>query len=70
MIMRVKKMSQWGALLTLLMAGLVLAEEVLSKDFLDYLVAFETAGGEWVDPEELEMMAQLNADQDEGDKDE
>ena len=38
-----------------------MAEEVLSREFLDYLVEFETEEGEWIDPVELELMANLGA---------
>lgn len=57
----------WGAFFSV---GAVLAEEALSEDFLDYLLTFETDSGEWMDPEELEMMEQLNEDQKEDRQDE
>lgn len=47
------------AILGLFVTTLSLAEEALSREFLDYLVDFETEDGEWLDPEELEMMALL-----------
>ena len=47
------------AILGLFVTTLSLTEEALSREFLDYLVDFETEDGEWLDPEELEMMALL-----------
>ena len=47
-------------LVTLLcLTGIAIAEDVLSVEFLDYLSEFEGSDGEWIDPMELEMMAQL-----------
>lgn len=57
----------WGVFFS---AGAVLAEEALSEDFLDYLLTFETDSGEWMDPEELDMMEQLTEDQKEDRQDE
>ena len=54
----------------MLLAGLALAEEVLSREFLDYMATFETDDGEWIDPEELEAMAGIGAKKDEGEEDE
>ncbi|OUS28381.1 hypothetical protein A9Q99_12735 [Gammaproteobacteria bacterium 45_16_T64] len=58
--MQVKTLSIRTLFILLCFTGVVIAEEVLSIEFLDYLVEFEDAEGEWVDPMELEMMAQLN----------
>ena len=41
------------------LTGIAVAEDVLSIEFLDYLAEFEGGDGEWIDPMELEMMAQL-----------
>lgn len=41
-----------------------IAQESLSKDFLDYLAEFQTDDGEWIDPVELEMMAQTGSNND------
>ncbi|MCG8673160.1 MAG: hypothetical protein MI867_27470 [Pseudomonadales bacterium] len=43
-------------------ASIAVAEEVLSEEFLQYLAGFETEDGEWIDPEELDMMAQLGSE--------
>ncbi len=53
-------------LVTLLcLTGIAIAEDVLSVEFLDYLSEFEGSDGEWLDPMELEMMAQLGRGPDE-----
>ena len=53
-------------LVTLLcLTGIAIAEDVLSVEFLDYLSEFEGSDGEWLDPMELEMMAQLGQGSDE-----
>ena len=49
----------------LCLTGIAIAEDVLSVEFLDYLSEFEGSDGEWLDPMELEMMAQLGQDSDE-----
>ncbi|MCG8317691.1 MAG: hypothetical protein MI976_31125 [Pseudomonadales bacterium] len=59
--MRVKAFGKMSLLMMMLTATVVAAEEALSQAFLDYMVAFQTEEGEWIDPEELEMMAQLGA---------
>lgn len=51
-----KSIGNIGCLLCLLSLG-VWAEETLSMEFLEYLAEFETAEGEWIDPQELELMA-------------
>ena len=49
--------------LLMLAASAVLAQEALSRDFLDYLAEFEIGDGEWIDPVELEMMANLGSNE-------
>ena len=49
----------------LCLTGIAIAEDVLSVEFLDYLSEFEGSDGEWIDPMELEMMAQLGNGSDE-----
>lgn len=49
----------------LCLTSIAIAEDVLSVEFLDYLSEFEGGDGEWLDPMELEMMAQLGQDSDE-----
>ncbi len=41
------------------------AEQTLSVEFLEYLAEFETDDGEWVDPEELALMAAAGSDYEE-----
>lgn len=48
----------------LCLTGIAIAEDVLSVEFLDYLAEFEGNDGGWIDPMELEMMAQLGEDSD------
>lgn len=67
--MQVKFVAKSCAVSMLLLAGIALADEVLSKDFLDYLAEFETEDGEWIDPEELEDMAQLGEENSNGESD-
>ena len=57
--MRVKRVGRVISVLPLFWVSSVMAEEALSKAFLEYLVAFETDDGEWIDPQDLEVMAQL-----------
>lgn len=61
MIRMLKTYATRCCLLLLLVGTAVVAEEVLSREFLDYLVEFETEEGEWIDPVELELMANLGA---------
>lgn len=49
-----------GVVVCLGFVGIAIAEESLSREFLDYLVEFDDVAGEWVDPMELDMMIQLN----------
>lgn len=49
-----------SVLLMMLVTSVVLAQEALSREFLDYLAEFATEEGEWIDPMELEMMANLD----------
>lgn len=51
-----RNIGKLGCLLCLISIG-VWAEETLSMEFLEYLAEFETSEGEWIDPEELELMA-------------
>ncbi len=59
--MRAKKMGL--ALIFVLLSGLLIAQEILSEQFLEYLGEYEQIDGEWVDPlsfaESLEQMAQI-----------
>ena len=57
--MPVKTLAKAGLVALLLVATTVVAEEALSQAFLDYMLEFQTEEGEWIDPEELELMAQL-----------
>lgn len=57
--MQAKRIGKQSLLLVMFIASVALAEQVLSKEFLEYLAEFETEEGEWLDPEELEMMASL-----------
>lgn len=68
--MQVKCLSQCLLVILLCAPTVVLAEEPLTKAFLDYLTAFETDDGEWVDPEELQAMADLGKPEQEVDNDE
>jgi len=53
-------------LVTLLcLTSVAIAENELSVEFLDYLSEFEGDDGEWLDPMELEMMAELGQGSDE-----
>ena len=55
--MQVKRLIKISVAAFCLMIAVVWAEETLSKEFLEYLAEFETDDGEWIDPEELAMMA-------------
>lgn len=43
-----------AAFAALLIAAPLAAEELPSRELLEFLGSFETAGGEWVDPTRLE----------------
>ena len=62
--MQVNKLGRNSLWIILFVTVFAAAEEVLSQEFLEYLANFETENGEWVDPEDLEIMAHLGDDSD------
>lgn len=67
---RIKPVTPVNLLFALLcVVGVAIAEEALSIEFLDYLAEFEAGEEEWIDPVELEMMAQLGSAHEERDSD-
>jgi hypothetical protein len=50
------------AFLLLFIMTNAIAQEALSRDFLDYMADFQTEDGEWIDPEELETMVRTSSE--------